>query len=64
MSMYNLIEYSDNYTKTSGILCQYCRDVPALDDNGVIVDFNVANATTISFILKAKIAYQTGDNKY
>ena len=30
MSMYNLIEYSDNYTKTSGILCQYCRDVPAL----------------------------------
>ena len=26
MSMYNLIEYSDNYSKTSGILWQCCRD--------------------------------------
>ena len=24
--MYNLIKYSDNYSKTSGILRQYCRD--------------------------------------
>ena len=28
MSMYNLIEYSDNYSKTSGILWQYYRDEP------------------------------------
>ena len=28
MSMYNLIEYSD-YSKTCGILWQYCRDVLA-----------------------------------
>ena len=26
MSMYNLIEYSDNYAKTSGSLWQYYRD--------------------------------------
>ena len=26
--MYNLIEYSDNYSKTSGSLCQYYRDEP------------------------------------
>ena len=26
MSMYNLIEYSDNYSKTSGILWQFYRD--------------------------------------
>ena len=26
ISMYNLIEYSDNYLKTSGSLCQYYRD--------------------------------------
>ena len=26
MPMYNLIEYSDNYSKTSGSLCQYYRD--------------------------------------
>ena len=25
MSMYNLIEYSDNYSKTSGSLWQYCK---------------------------------------
>ena len=26
MSMYNLIEYSDNYAKTSGSLWKYYRD--------------------------------------
>ena len=26
MPMYNLIEYSDNYSKTSGSLWQYCSD--------------------------------------
>ena len=29
MSMYNLIEYSDNYAKTTGSLWQYCKDIPA-----------------------------------
>ena len=28
MPMYNLIEYSDNYSKTSGSLWQYYRDQP------------------------------------
>ena len=28
MPMYNLIEYSDNYSKTSGSLWQYYRDYP------------------------------------
>ena len=47
MPMYNLIEYSDNYSKTSGSLWQYCKDIPAVDDDddGDIVDFNGANAT-------------------
>ena len=31
--MYNFIEYSDNYSKTSGSLWQYHRDEPALDNN-------------------------------
>ena len=26
MSMYNLIEYNDKYSKTSGSLYQFCRD--------------------------------------
>ena len=28
MPMYNLIEYSNNYSKTTGGLWQYCRDEP------------------------------------
>ena len=34
--MYNLIEYSDNYAKTSGSLWQYCKYIPARDANNII----------------------------
>ena len=37
--MYNVIDYSDNYSKTSGGLWLLYRDGPALDDNGIIVYF-------------------------
>ena len=53
MPMYNLIEYSDNYSKTSGSLWQYCKEIPAINDDGNIVDFNGANATD-SFNFKQK----------
>ena len=43
--MYNLIEYSNNYSKTSGSLWQYCKDISAVNNNGVIVNFNGDNAT-------------------
>ena len=33
MSIYTLIEYSDNYEKTTESLWQYCRDEP--DDNDI-----------------------------
>ena len=36
MPMYNL---TDNYSKTSGSLCQYHRDEPALHNVCVIADF-------------------------
>ena len=39
MLMYNLIEYSDNYSKTSGSLWKYCKDIPAIDNNNAIVNF-------------------------
>ena len=45
MPMYNLIEYSDNYSKTSGSLWQYCKEIPAVNNDGNIVDFKGANAT-------------------
>ena len=61
MPMYNLIEYSNNYSGTSGSLWQYCKFIPAVNNNGNIVNFNWANATD-SFNFKAKIAGQTDDN--
>ena len=51
--MYNLIEYSDNYSKTSTSLWQCYKEIPAVNDNGDIVDFNGANATD-SFQFKTK----------
>ena len=61
MPVYNLIEYSDNYSKTSGSLWQYCKEIPAVNNAGNIVDFNGANATD-SFNFKTKITGQTGDD--
>ena len=61
MPMYNLIEYSDNYAKTTGSLWQYCKDIPALDANGEIVVFNMNNVTD-SFNFKVKITGETGDD--
>ena len=61
MPMYNLIEYSDNYAKTTGSLWQYCKDIPARNNNDEIVVFAV-NSVTDSFNFKAKITGQTEDN--
>ena len=61
MPMYNLIEYSDNYSKTSGSLWQYCKEIPDVNDNGDYFGFNWANATD-SFNFKTKITGQTADN--
>ena len=61
MPVYNLIEYSDNYSKTSGSLWQYYKDIPAVDDNGDIEDFDGANATD-SFSFKTKITGQANND--
>ena len=45
MPMYNLIEYSDNYSKTSGNLWRYSKEIPTANNAGNIVDFDGANAT-------------------
>ena len=52
MSMYNLIEYNDNYAKTTGSLWQYCKDIPARNNNQ-IVNFAADNLTD-SFNFKSK----------
>ena len=51
MPMYNLIEYSDHYVKTTGSLWQYFRDEP--DDN---------LADSESFKSKIKITGKTPNN--
>ena len=61
MPKYNLIEYSDNYAKTTGSLWQYCKDIPARDANNIIEEFAGGN-TNDSFKFKAKITGQTGND--
>ena len=59
--MHNLIEYSENYLKASGILWQIYRDALVVNNNE-IVDFNLGNANTRSFNLKVKLTGQKGKN--
>ena len=61
MPMYNLIECNDNYSKTSGSLRQYCKDIPEINDNNAIVKLTNNNLTD-SFNFKVKMIGQTGDN--
>ena len=56
MSMYNSIEYCDNYSKTSGSLWKYCRDEPALIDPGTVENLPGYSA---SFKSKANITGKT-----
>ena len=61
MPMYNLIEYSDNYSKTSRSLWQYCKDIPVVDNNNAIVNFD-ENDLTDSFNFKVNTTGQIGDD--
>ena len=56
MPVHNLIEYSDNYSKTSGSLWHYYRDEPFLNANGAIANFPADNNDSGSFKFKTKIA--------
>ena len=60
MPMYNLIEQSDNYSKTSGSLWQYYKDEPILDGNGL--DFPADDNNSTSFKFKTKLAGRTGND--
>ena len=60
--MYNLKEYSDNYSKTSAFLWQYCRYEPTLGDDNAIINFTVAKPITDSFKIIEKITHETGDD--
>ena len=59
MPIYNLIEYSNNYSKTSGRLWQYYRDQSAFNDAGAIDDFP-GNSASMKF--KKNIILKTENN--
>ena len=61
MPIYDLTEYSDNYSKTSASLWQYRKGIPAVDNNNAIVNF-AENNLTDSFNFKVKMTGQTGDD--
>ena len=61
MPMYNLIEYSDAYLRTSGSLWQHYRDEPALDNNKIIV-FPANNNNITPFKFKEQITGHTGSS--
>ena len=61
MPIYNLIEYSDNYSKTSGSLWQYYKDIPAVGNDNAIANFTNNNLTD-SFNFKVKMTSRTRDN--
>ena len=61
MSMYKLIEYSDNYCETSGSLWHYYRDEPFLY-NGPTADFPANNNNSTPFKFKTNIVSRTGND--
>ena len=61
MPMYNLIENSNNYSKTSRSLWQYYKDIPAVNNDNAAVNFTDNNLTD-SFKFKVKMTGQTEDD--
>ena len=59
--MYNLIEYIDAYLKTSGVLQQYYKDEPTLDNYDNIIGFSANNKNSISLKFKQQITRQIGN---
>ena len=60
MLLYNLIEYSDASSKTSGSLWQYYRDGPDLGPSNDIIDFPDDKNKSNSFKFKQEKIEKTG----
>ena len=64
MPFYNLLEYHNDYSKTSRRLWKYYRDEPALDSNSNIADFDNDDTTDpFKFIGKIKAATNAAGTK-
>ena len=62
MPTYNSIEYSDNYSVTSGSLWRYYRDESVLTDAGAFKNFHVGNNNSALLKFKQKSTGVRGDN--
>ena len=60
--MYNLLEYSDIYSKTSGCLQQYYKDEPVLNNKNVFIDFQADENNSNLFKFKQKTTGQTNND--
>ena len=49
MPMYNLIEYSVNYSDTSGSLWQFKRDEQPIDNNGAFINITAENSSSFKY---------------
>ena len=58
MPMYNLIEYSDNYSDTSGSLWQFKRDEQPIDNNGAFINITVGNSSSFKYKVLLAILMQ------
>ena len=47
--MHNLIEYSDNYSDTSGSLRQFKRDEQPKENNGNLSDISTHNSSSFKY---------------
>ena len=59
--MYNLIDYRENYSKTSGSFWQYYRNEPVLTNAGAIANYHAADNSAL-FKFKQKVTGVTDDN--
>ena len=50
MPMYDLIEYSDNYSSTSRSLWQFKRDEEPIDNNGASINLTTENSSSFKYI--------------
>ena len=57
MPMYNLIEYSDNYSDTSGSLWQFKKNEQPIGNNGAFIDLTTEHSS--SFKYKANLVGNT-----
>ena len=62
MSMYNLLECSENYSKTSGSFWNYYRDEANVVANKIVADYKMNNSKATAskfFVYETKITGST-----